>query len=122
MWFLISNGQVGHQFSLHTTESEARTIFAIYALGLVAISTEILLLNLRAWQLQEPLRLNAREKFFTRWEVFGWSMPMTVGLVSLVLALTLPINQIAWSGWLYFSMAILVPIQRAWRRRCAPKN
>jgi len=122
MWNLLSSGQVGQPFSLHTTESEARTIFAIYALGLIALSAEILLLNLRAWQLQEPLRLNAREKFFTRWEVFGWSMPMTVGLVSLVLALTLPINQIAWSGWLYFSMAILVPIQRSWRRRCAPKN
>ena len=117
MWFLISSGQVGQPFSLHTTEAQARTIFVIYALGLVALSAEILLLNLRAWQLQEPLRLNAREKFFTRWEVFGWSIPMMVGLVSLVLALTLPINQIAWSGWLYFSMAILVPIQREWRRQ-----
>src|SRR5213076_1610755 len=76
MWNLISSGQVGQPFSLHTTESEARTIFAIYALGLIALSAEILLLNLRAWQLREPLRLNAREKFFTRWEVFGWSMPM----------------------------------------------
>ena len=90
--------------------------------GLIALSAEILLLNLRAWQLREPLQLNAREKFFTRWEVFGWSMPVTVGLVSLILAFTLPINQIAWSGWLYFSMAILVPIQRTWRRRCASKN
>src|SRR6266480_6762412 len=61
MWYLLSNGQVGQRFSLHTTESQARTIFAIYALGLIAISVEILLLNLRAWQLREPLRLNARE-------------------------------------------------------------
>src|SRR5207302_8163412 len=71
MWYLISSGQVGQPFSLHTTESQARTIFVIYALGLVALSAEILLLNLRAWQLQEPLRLNALERFFTRWEVFG---------------------------------------------------
>src|SRR3982075_3945625 len=27
MWFYISSGQVGQRFSLHTTESEARTIF-----------------------------------------------------------------------------------------------
>ena len=58
MWYLLSSGQVGQPFSLHTTESQARTIFAIYALGLIAISAEILLLNLRAWQLREPLRLN----------------------------------------------------------------
>ena len=59
MWFLLSSGQVGQRLSLHTTESQARTIFAIYALGLIAISAEILLLNLRAWQLRGPLRLNA---------------------------------------------------------------
>jgi uncharacterized membrane protein len=66
MWFLISNGQVGHQFSGHTTEAQARTIFAIYALGLIAIAAEILVLYLRAWQLREPLRLNAREQLMTR--------------------------------------------------------
>src|SRR6202045_1502816 len=70
MWFLISSRQLGQPFSLHTSESEARTIFAIYPLGLVSISAKILLLNLNAWKLREPLRLNAREKFFTRWEVF----------------------------------------------------
>src|SRR4030095_8258139 len=55
-WYLLSSGHVCQRFSLHTTESQARTIFAIYALGLIAISAEILLLNLRAWQLREPLR------------------------------------------------------------------
>src|SRR5437660_5000934 len=59
MWFFISSGQVGQPFSLHTTEAQARTIFAIYALGLIAISAEILILNFRAWQLLEPLRSNS---------------------------------------------------------------
>jgi hypothetical protein len=66
MWYLLSNGRLGQPFSLHTTEAQARTIFAVYALGLIAISAEILLLNLRAWQLREPLRLNAREQLMTR--------------------------------------------------------
>src|SRR2546428_109150 len=98
MCHLISSGQIGQPFSLHTTVSQARTIFAIYALGLIAISAEILLLNLRAWQLREPLRLNARERLMTRGELTGWSIPMSVGIVSLVLALTLPIERIAWCG------------------------
>src|ERR1700751_2505236 len=59
MWYLLSNAQVGHPFSLHTTEAQARTIFAVYALGLIAISAEILLLYVRAWHLRKPLRLNA---------------------------------------------------------------
>jgi uncharacterized membrane protein len=110
MWYFLSSGQIGQRFSLHTTESQERTIFAIYALGLIAVSAEILLLNLRAWQLREPLRLNERESLVTRSELSGWSVPVIVGIVSLVLALTLPAEQIQWSGWVYSSMIILVPL------------
>src|SRR5881409_731888 len=117
MWNLLSSGQVGQPFSLHTTESQARTIFAIYALGLIAISAEVLLLNLRAWQLREPLRLNARERLMTRGELSGWSIPVGVGIVSLILALTLPAGQIQWSGWVYFSMIILVPLHDFFHER-----
>jgi len=117
MWFLLSSGQLGQPFSLHTTEAQVRTIFVIYALGLIAISAEILLLHLRAWQLREPLRLNARERLMTRGELTGWSIPTSVGAVSLVLALTLPIEQIEWSGWVYFSMAIVVPVMKFFHNR-----
>src|SRR5438876_1210929 len=117
MWYFISSGQVGQPFSLHTTESQARTIFAIYAVGLIAISAEILLLNLRSWQLREPLRLNARESLVTRGELTGWSIPVGVGIVSLVSALTLPAEQIQWSGWVYFSMIILVPLHDFFHKR-----
>src|SRR5881394_1607206 len=117
MWNLLSSGQVGQPFSLHTTESEARTIFAIYALGLIALSAEILLLNLRAWQLREPLRLNARERLMTRGELTGWSIPVSVGIVSLVFSFTLPIEEIAWCGWVYFLMAILLRAHRFLHRR-----
>jgi uncharacterized membrane protein len=112
MWNLLSNGQVGHPFSLHTTEAQARTIFAIYALGLIAISTEILLLNLRAWQLREPLRLNARERLMTLGELTGWSIPVSVGIVSLLLSFILPIQEIAWCGWVYFLMAIVLRVHK----------
>jgi hypothetical protein len=117
MWYFLSSGQLGQRFSLHTTESQARTIFAIYALGLIAISAEILLLNLRAWQLREPLRLNERESLVTRGELSGWSIPVSVGIVSLFLALTLPAAQIQWSGWVYFSMIILVPLHDFFHKR-----
>jgi uncharacterized membrane protein len=117
MWYLLSGGQVGQRLSLHTTESQARAIFAIYALGLIAISAEILLLNLRAWQLREPLRLNERETLVTRGELSGWSIPVSVGIVSLIFALTLPAEQIQWSGWIYFSMIILVPLHDHYLKR-----
>jgi uncharacterized membrane protein len=116
MWFLLSDGRVGHPIGLRSN-AEARSLFAIFAIGFTAIALEIVLLNLRAWRLREPLRLNAREKLITRNEIAGWFLPVTVGIISLVLALTLPIQEIAWSGWVYFSMALLVPLHYAWRKR-----
>lgn len=116
MWFLLSDGQVGHTLGPHSA-TQARAVFALFALGFTAIAAEILLLNLRAWRLREPLRLNERERGITRDEITGWGMPVCVGTISLVLALTLPIAQLEWSGWIYFSMAILVPIQARYRKR-----
>ena len=116
MWFLLSSGRVGHTLGAHSV-SQVRSLFAVFALGFTAIALEVVLLNLRAWQLRKPLRLNAREKLITLYEVTGWSVPVGVGIISLVLALTLPREQIQWSGWVYFSMVILVPLHSAYRRR-----
>jgi hypothetical protein len=116
MWYLLSDGRVGQTLG-PSTEAEGRALFAVYALGFIAIAIEVVLLNLRAWQLREPLRLNARERLMTRGEMLGWGVPACVGIASLILALTLPIHEIAWSGWVYFSMAILVPAYSAYRKR-----
>jgi len=116
MWFLLSGGRVGHVLGPHS-ETEVRALFAVFALGFSAVALEMVLLNLRAWQLREPLRLNAREQAMTFREVTGWSIPVGVGIVSLLLALLLPREQIEWSGWIYFSMAILVPLHRAYSKR-----
>jgi uncharacterized membrane protein len=120
MWFLLSSGRVGHTLGPHS-ESEMRALFAVFALGFTAIALEMVLLNLRAWQLREPLRLNATEKAITLNEVTGWSIPVGVGIISLVLALSLPREHIEWSGWIYFSMAILVPLYKVYfgrKREC----
>jgi hypothetical protein len=118
MFYLISGGQLGHPLGIRA-EEQARTIFAFYALGFIALGAEILLLYLRAWKLRGPLRLNAREQFLTRAELSGWSIPMAVGIIALVLALTIPARHFPWAGWIYFSLAILAPLHRAWVRRRA---
>jgi hypothetical protein len=116
MWFLLSGGRVSHTLGPHS-ESEIRALFAIFAVGFSAIALEMVLLNLRAWHLREPLRLDARERSITFHEITGWSIPVGVGIVSLVLALSLAREHIEWSGWIYFSMAALVPLHRAYFRR-----
>ena len=120
MWYFLSGQRFGQAINLRT-EGQARTLFALYATGFVAISTEILLLNYRAWTLRDPLRLNALERRVTFLEITGWTIPAAIGLLSLLLALTLPIDKIVWSGWLYFSLAVLVPAHSALRRRAIDK-
>ncbi len=116
MWFLLSSHRVGHAISVQSL-GQARALFAIYALGFTAIALEILLLNLRAWRLRGPLRLNAKERVTARSEISGWCIPVSIGILSLILALTMPPGKIAWSGWVYFSMAILVPLHSRHRRQ-----
>lgn len=98
MFYYITDHAVGHAITAHT-EGQVRALFAIYGLGFSAISAEILLLNLRAWRLRELLRLNEHEKSLTRAELSGWSVPIVVGLTSLLLALIRPIDHVQWSGW-----------------------
>jgi Endosomal/lysosomal potassium channel TMEM175 len=113
MWFLLSGGRFGHAIGMHT-DAQARSLFAI---GFIAIALEVVLLNLRAWQLREPLRLNAKESLITLYEITGRCIPVGVGIISLVLALALPREHIEWAGWVYFSMVVLVPLHAAYRRR-----
>jgi hypothetical protein len=121
MFYLLSDGRSGQALGVRN-ETQDRSIFAIYAIGFTAIAVEIVLLYLRAWKLREPLRLNARERFMTRADLMGWSVPATVGMIALVLALTLPASQVSWSGWIYFSMAILVPAQKWFLGRRRPES
>src|SRR5256885_46551 len=116
MWNLLSGSRVGHTMGAQSDE-QIRAVFAIFSLGFCAIAIEVVLLHVRAWQLREPLRLAERGRSMTRAEIEGWRLAVGVGLVSLILALTLPMQQIAWAGWVYFSMAILVPVQRFFRGR-----
>ena len=118
MWFLVSGGRVGHMLGAHS-ESQVRALFAVFAVGFTAIALEMVLLNLRAWQLRDALQLNERERATTRNEVSGWSIPLGIGVLSFILALSLPRDYIEWSGWIYFSMAILVPLHKAYVKRRA---
>jgi uncharacterized membrane protein len=116
MFYLLSDGRFGQALGMRNAP-QARAILAIYATGFAAIALEIVLLNLRAWRLREPLQLNARERALTRAEMMGWSLPAAVGITALVLALTLPEKQLGWSGWIYFSLIILVPVHKRLIRR-----
>ena len=53
----------------------------------------------------------------TRAAITAWSIPAGIGVLSLLLAIAMPPRLIACSGWIYFAMALLMPIHSAFRRR-----
>ena len=116
MWYLLSDRALGQPLSLQSA-AQARSLFAVFAIGFTTIALQIVLLNVRAYHLREPLRFNELERLTTLGEIRGWLIPVTIGMISLVLALTLPRPQVAWSGWIYFSLALLVPLHNLYRRR-----
>lgn len=109
MFAALSDHRVGQPITVRST-GEARAIFAVYALGFSALALEIVLLNWRAWALRVALRLNARERLMTRAAIEGWSIAFAVGLVSVLLSLVLPRSRVGWSGWIFYSMALLLPL------------
>ena len=115
MFYALSNGALGQPLSVQTI-AQGRALFAVYAAGFSALALEIILLYLRAWRLRVPLRLNESEQSMTAGQLTGWCVPLGVGIASLLLALLMPPRQIEWSGWIYFSLPILIRLQR-WRRR-----
>jgi hypothetical protein len=87
MWYLLSDRAVGQPLLLQSAV-QARALFAVFAIGFTAIALGILLLNLRAYYLRTALRLNEPERITTVGEITGWLIPVSVGILSLVLALT----------------------------------
>lgn len=116
MFAALTDARLGQPIGVRSL-AEARSIFALYALGFTAMAIEMVLLNLRAWHLRAALRLDEREKLMTLGVIQGWSIAVCTGLVSLFLAMVLPRALIGWSGWIYFSMAISVPLHAGWLRR-----
>jgi hypothetical protein len=58
----------------------------------------------------------AMSDYFTFSTSPGFHDMLIVGLVSLLLALCPPRAEIEWSGWIHFSIVILVPLHRVYFR------
>jgi uncharacterized membrane protein len=81
---------------------EARLLFAIYGAGFAAVSLVFVLLYVHAWKHRERLALNAIERMRTRQTLTDHIAMAAVGVLSALMALTLPERWIGLAGWFYF--------------------
>jgi len=93
--------------------AQARSLLVIYSAGYASIFLVLLLLYLHAWKLRDRLALNEVERLKTRHELINQSAMVTVGLISTLLALTLPSRLVALAGWFYFSIGVYYTVAGA---------
>ena len=85
---------------------EARLLFIIYGAGYAAIFLVLALLYLHAWRKRGELALNRVEQLRTRHSLVDNVAMMTVGLVSVLLAWSLPLRLEGLAGYFYFVIGV----------------
>jgi uncharacterized membrane protein len=86
--------------------SDVRTLFVVYGSGFAAMSLVLALLYLHAWSKRAALALNSLELARTRRSLIDNAAMVAVGLLSILLAVTLPLNLIGLAGYFYFIIPV----------------
>jgi uncharacterized membrane protein len=87
---------------LDIDEAQGRTLFLIFSGGYVAIFSIFTLLYWHAWRKRDELALTPLECLITRHSVIHQAALVIIGLVSILLAQTLPAQLIGVAGYWYF--------------------
>jgi uncharacterized membrane protein len=86
--------------------SEARTLLIVYSSGFAAVFLALALLYLHAWNKRAALALNPLELGRTRHSLLDQTAMVVVGLVSILLAVILPLNKVGLAGYFYFIIPV----------------
>lgn len=102
---------------LITEISHARLFFGVYGLAFALMSAVLLALNARVLRLPFVPPLAAVERVQARVEVEVWAILALMGAASAILAMVVPPRFLALAGWMFASLAVIMPLMgRRWRR------
>jgi hypothetical protein len=82
--------------------AQVPTLFLIYGAGVIALYLLLALLYVHAYRLRDALALTPVETFDTKASIVGHLLAAAVGLVSVVIALTVPERLVGLAGYAYF--------------------
>lgn len=106
---IVTDGWLPSEFRIDD-EAQVRGLFVIYGTGFFAANLCLVVLNWHALRQADRIRLTAEERFLTCGEIAAWSIVGAMGVVSIVLALALPIPLVGLAGWSYALLAVVMPI------------
>ena len=101
-----------------TATDDLRGLFAIYGVGFAVSSLLIASLNIHAFRKRASLQLTAMESHWTISEIAVWLILAACGAISIGIALLAPAGGIAWAGWIYcFLPVVMFAFTRLRQRR-----
>jgi uncharacterized membrane protein len=108
---LFINGVLGVDVAsaaaMKITASEIRQLFVLYGSGFAGVTFLWTLFYGHAYRLRGKLELSEWEVVQTKLEIVEQLWMLTVPLLSIVLALTLPLPLIGWAGFVYFMLGFV---------------
>ena len=105
--FRLVLGPVAGMPSAPMEAASVRALFVIYGAGVIAVFGVLALLHVHALRRRAALDLDAVEVFDTRSNVVRHLEMAGVGLLSLMLALILPVRAVGVAGYVYFLFGVL---------------
>ena len=107
----FSGGYFPSFFSLDAEDpaSDLRVMFTIFGVGYSSLAAVMLMLYRHALGLGDSLRLSDLERYDTQSQIYAWIVNITIPLISIVLAQTLPNNWLFAAGMFYGSFGIVMP-------------
>lgn len=115
-----SAGRLGDGAGIETLD-DLRTMFVAYGLCFATLAGVIVALYLHAWRRRDAIGLDPHERAETLAHAATYGLFITVAVVSVAVALLMPVPRAAWMvglpGFCYFAMFLSGPVSRAIYRR-----
>lgn len=108
---LFINGVLGFDSAslegMKMSPGELSQLFTLYGAGFAAVSVVMLLFYAHAYRLRVKLDLNEIELLDTRWAMIEHAWTITIPVLSIILANTLPWYLLSFAGFIYFGLGIV---------------
>jgi uncharacterized membrane protein len=89
------------------TAADARILFTIYGLGFASIFLLYTLLYAHALKKRVELQLTLAEQHDTRTHVYMFAGDVTIGMLSVLIAWTVPDRWVGFAGFIYFLIGVM---------------
>jgi uncharacterized membrane protein len=117
LFTVLASGWIEGDNSAFGTATQMRELMVIYALGFMAVYLLFTALHWNAWRQRIELQLNPTELFLTRSSMVEYTAMGLIGLLSCVLASTLPVRLAGIAGFVYFLLWPLGHLHGRWEHR-----